>query len=127
MIAAPAANKPVTRLSLCIILLRALKVLLLSNFRIDLFFYAILPFAIMVICSLTIIVNILKSTKHLTNLRLAQHRIARNKQLFFILLATNGLFICLVSPLVLLNAMGMIEEGTRLTTTAYILAYANHG
>ncbi len=81
----------------------------------------------MVVCTLIIIINIMRSTKNFTNLRLAKTRLARNKQLFFILTTTNGLFICLVSPLVLLNALGMIEEGTRLTTIAYILAYANHG
>ncbi len=79
----------------------------------------------MAICSILIIGNIFINQKN-NSLRNVGKR-SRSVQIFFILLATNGLFICLVSPLVFLNAIGAIEEGTNMTTIAYILAYANHG
>lgn len=53
-------------------------------------------------------------------------RLSRNKQLFYILLATNGLFVCLVSPLVILNAIGQASENSVTASIAYILAYSNH-
>lgn len=57
----------------------------------------------------------------------ARHRgLSRNNQLFLILITTNTLFFCLVSPLVVLNALGIIQENNIFTTLAYIFAYSNH-
>ena len=48
-------------------------------------------------------------------------------QVTSILLTTNFLFFCLVSPLLLMNLLNMLQEDTLKTTIAYFLCYANHG
>jgi hypothetical protein len=90
-------------------------------------FYVIGPFTIMTICSVIISIKAYLSSR---NLQLTRNQsrvsVSRNNQVFIILLTTNTLFFCLVSPLVVLNAFGNIQENTAFTTIAYILAYANH-
>ena len=93
--------------------------------RIDLILYALLPFTIMVVCSIIINVN-LHSRKGSNNLK-NKLKLAKHKQLFFILLTTNALFIIMVSPLVFLNATNNVVEDRVETTVAYLLSYANHG
>lgn len=54
---------------------------------------------------------------------------SRNKHLYSILLTTNALFICLVSPLVLLNSLSSVELVTTENVSAtivYLLAYSSH-
>jgi hypothetical protein len=86
--------------------------------------YVFVPFLIMLVCSVIILVSTFLSSRNVRTNR--SNGLSRNNQLFLILLSTNTLFFCLVSPLVVLNAMGSIEENTVFTTLAYILAYANH-
>ncbi len=70
---------------------------------------------------------IFSSSPRIKNVKRGQSvRMSRNKQLFSILLATNGLFVCLVSPLVILNAIGQASENSVTASIAYILAYSNH-
>jgi hypothetical protein len=98
-------------------------------YRVDLFFYAIFPFIVMLICSTIIIITIFKSTSKLkrhSQSLVSKKRIIKNLQLSYILLVTNCLFFLLVSPLVVLNALNKIQQDTVLTTSVYILAYANH-
>jgi hypothetical protein len=89
-------------------------------------FYVIGPFTIMTICSIIISIKAYLSSRNLQLSRNQSRGVSRNNQVFIILLTTNTLFFCLVSPLVVLNAFGNIQENTAFTTIAYILAYANH-
>lgn len=88
--------------------------------------YTIIPFIIMFVCSIIIIIKIYRKSSQLKPLKRRSKKLSRNKQLFLILFTTNSLFVCMISPLVLLNATGKIQENTILTTVAYILAYSNH-
>ena len=86
----------------------------------------------MFVCSIIIIAKIFNTSSNLkshgSGLRtIAKNRSIKNKQLLYILFSTNCLFICMVSPLVFLNAFKLIEEDTVMSTMAYILAYGNHG
>ncbi len=82
----------------------------------------------MFFCSIIIITSIFNSSKNFNKLDKASKRsLRRNKQIFIILMTTNSLFICLVSPLVFLNATNNIIENSISTTVAYICSYSNHG
>jgi hypothetical protein len=96
--------------------------------RVDLFFYAIFPSVVMLACSIIIITKIIY-----TNNRLGEHdnkasrrRNLRNKQISYLLLTTNFVFISLVSPLLVLNLLSRIQDNSIETTIAYLLAYSNH-
>lgn len=81
----------------------------------------------MFICSIIIIIRIFNTSVKIKIIRRGSTmRLSRNKQLFYILFATNGLFVCLVSPLVILNAIGQASENSVTASIAYILAYSNH-
>ena len=89
--------------------------------------YTILPFIIMFVCSVIIIFKIYRKKKAKPKrVKTRGKKLSRNKQLFLILFTTNSLFVCMILPLVLLNATGKIQENTVMTTVAYILAYSNH-
>ena len=84
--------------------------------------YALLPFIIMSICSILIII---KTYKMRRGLRLK----SKYKQLYIILFTTNLLFVCLVSPLIILNILSSFEiilNSNSTNTIFYILAYSNH-
>ena len=53
--------------------------------------------------------------------------ISKQTQISSILLTTNFLFVFLVSPLLILNALNMLKENSLTTTLVYFLSYANHG
>ena len=80
----------------------------------------------MFVCSVIIILKIYSKKKARPKRNKKSKKLSRNKQLFLILLTTNSLFVCMILPLVLLNATGKIQENTVLTTFSYILAYSNH-
>lgn len=84
-----------------------------------------IPFIIMFICSIIIFVKTYKSSRLITG-STNRRGISRNKQLFFILFATNSFFVCSISPLVCSNLMGNVQDNTILATVTYILAYSNH-
>ena len=105
-----------------------IKLLIYLSSRIDLILYALIPYVIMFFCSIIIITSIFNSSKNFDKLDKASKKsLRRNKQLFVILITTNSLFICLVSPLVFLNATNNVVENSIPTTVAYIFAYSNHG
>ena len=52
---------------------------------------------------------------------------SKEKQVTSILLTTNFIFFCLISPLLVMNVLNMLQEDTLRTTIAYFLCYANHG
>lgn len=92
--------------------------------------YALLPFLIMFVCSLIIISKTYKLSRMRLKvvLRKTKHA-SRNKHLYSILLTTNALFVCLVSPLVLLNSLssvGLVTTENVSATIVYILAYSSH-
>ena len=107
--------------------------------------YAIVPFVIMLVCSIIIIIKvystrneqiyalskknatIMHSSHHHHHHHQYQHQISKQTQITSILLTTNFLFFALVSPLLLMNAMNMLQENTLSTTIAYFLSYSNHG
>lgn len=93
---------------------------------IDLSIYTIIPFTIMLVCSIIIILKIQKKSNEIRSLQMNSKSLSRNKQLIIILFVTNSLFVLLVFPLVILNATGNIKENTVITTVAYLLAYCNH-
>ena len=59
--------------------------------------------------------------------RREQSLMPKERQVTCILLITNFLFFCLVSPLLVMNVLRMLQENTLRTTIAYFLCYANHG
>jgi hypothetical protein len=92
-------------------------------------FYVILPSAVMLVCSLIIITRIFSVNRRLRHLKgLSQKRFARNKQVSYLLLLTNILFLIMVSPLLVANSMSLLtDEQPLLNTVVYLLAYSNHG
>ncbi len=88
--------------------------------------YAMIPFVLMLICSIFILVHNLKIKNNSKN-SARNKLIEKNRQIFIILITTNVLFVLLTLPLVSLNATKNIEENTVLTTVAYMLSYSNHG
>ncbi len=82
----------------------------------------------MLVCSIIINVKFIKSSQNIKNCNQVQrHKNRQKRQLFFILITTNSLFILLVLPVVFLNATNNIVEDTVATTVAYLLSYSNHG
>jgi hypothetical protein len=79
----------------------------------------------MFVCSIIILAKTYKSSPLISG-STNRRGISRNKQLFFILFATNSFFVCSISPLVCSNLMGNVQENNILATVTYILAYSNH-
>lgn len=61
----------------------------------------------MFVCSVIIIIKIYSKSTQLRPTNRRSKKLSRNKQLFLILFTTNSLFVCMISPLVLLNATGI--------------------
>jgi hypothetical protein len=91
--------------------------------------YAFFPSGVMLVCSIIIILKVFSSNTRLSNHRTqnTNRRVSKHTQITSILLTTNFLFFSLVSPLVIMNAIKMIQENTISTTVIYFLSYANHG
>ena len=91
--------------------------------------YAFFPSGVMLICSIIIIIKVFSSNNRLSNHGKPSNnrRVSKHTQITSILLTTNFLFFSLVSPLVIMNAIKMIQENTISTTVIYFLSYANHG
>jgi hypothetical protein len=93
-------------------------------------FYVIVPSAVMLICSIIIIIRIFSVNRSLRNNKnLCQKRFNKNKQISYLLLTTNFLFFTMVSPLLVINSLSILEDPKHviISTVAYLLAYANHG
>ena len=99
--------------------------------RIDLILYAIFPGVVMLTCSAIIIYKIFDTNKKLKthgnfNEQISRKRLSKNKQITYLLLTTNLLFLILVSPLVAFNALHQIHEETVRGAIIYFLSYSNH-
>lgn len=118
---------------------------------IDLIFYAIFPFIVMVLCTIFIVKVLYKSNRHAEKTkRLSvislertslscdkskalisiKKRANRKKNVTYTLILLNMLFICLVAPLVIslafLSGVENIKQNKILLNTVYLLAYSNH-
>ena len=92
------------------------------------FFYVLFPSVVMLICSIIIIFRIFGTNRSLRhNDNLSKKRFNKNKQISYLLLTTNFIFICLVSPLLVFNSLRLLQENSISTTVVYLLSYANHG
>ena len=69
----------------------------------------------------------IKRSHKMTHSQRRFNSMSKQMQVTSILLTTNVLFFCLVSPLLLMNLLNMLQEDTLKTTIAYFLCYANHG
>nr|QVK45804.1 G protein-coupled receptor [Proales similis] len=97
----------------------------------DLALYAFVPFVIMLACSVIIIAKLCKSTRNMrrhrdNNQQMVRRRQSRSVQITYLLITTNILFFLLVSPIVVLNAMKLLNEESVLSEVIYLLAYSNH-
>ena len=102
---------------------------------IDLLCYAIAPFAIMLVCTILIVRVLIKSSRSFrrhnhqpmnTNSKRKKNE-TKKKNITLSLILLNFLFLCLVSPLVVvLLFLDSDIVNKYLTNTVYLLAYSNH-
>ena len=68
-----------------------------------------------------------KSSQVMTQSQRRFKTMSKQMQVTSVLLMANFLFVLLVSPLLIMNALNILQEDTLKTTIAYFLCYANHG
>jgi hypothetical protein len=102
---------------------------------IDTFIYSIIPFIVMVVCSVIILTEISKSKSKLflnnqRNKNICRKRSKRNKQLFVMLLVTNLYFVLCSLPLCVTMTYNKLKydqnETSFLQTFLHIMAYSNN-